>query len=317
MRWPVQKFIISDTALGQRLDNFLIRQLKGVPRSKIYRMIRKGEVRINSRRARPSDKLILNDQVRVPPVYLPLQTHAPVSDHDMFDLASCIIYEDSHLIVLNKPAGLAVHSGSGVSAGVIELLRAHRSSEHFLELVHRLDRATSGILMLAKSREALLCLHKEWASNSIEKTYIALVYGVWRGDSHQEIIQPLSYNRGNSGLKSPRVLIDPEGKPSRTDLDFIRKYQNYTLLFVRPKTGRMHQIRVHLASIGHPIVGDERYGPPDRTAELRSLGFSDLFLHASAVSVSCSTLDLKRRFFRCPLTRNQLKFLSSLNSLVV
>lgn len=314
MRWPVQKFIVSEAALGQRLDNFLIRQLKGVPRSKIYRMIRKGEVRINGRRVRPSDKLILNDQVRVPPVYLPLQRSAPLSGHDLFDLESCIIYEDSNLIVLNKPAGLAVHSGSGVSAGVIELLRAHRSSESFLELVHRLDRATSGVLVLAKSREALLCLHKEWASKNIEKTYIALVYGVWQGDVHQKIIAPLSYNRG---LNSPRVSVDSGGKPSRTDVNFIRQYKDYALLFVRPQTGRMHQIRAHLAAIGFPIVGDERYGPPGRLAEVRSLGFSDLFLHASAVSVGCSTLDLKRRFFRCPLTHNQLKFLSFLSGLVV
>ncbi|MEQ5204379.1 23S rRNA pseudouridine(955/2504/2580) synthase RluC [Providencia rettgeri] len=278
----VQFIDISDDEAGQRIDNFLLTKLKGVPKSMIYRIIRKGEVRVNKGRIKPEYKLVEGDQVRVPPVRVAERETAPVSAKldKVAALANCILFEDDVLLVLNKPSGTAVHGGSGLSFGVIEGLRALRPEARFLELVHRLDRDTSGILLVAKKRSALRALHEQLRLKQMQKDYLALVRGNWQ--SHMKVIQaPLLKNILQSGERV--VKVSSEGKPSETRFKVEERFDNATLVKASPVTGRTHQIRVHTLYAGHPIAFDDRYGDKQFDSELAGTGLNRLFLHASAL----------------------------------
>ncbi|TBL41014.1 23S rRNA pseudouridine(955/2504/2580) synthase RluC [Hafnia alvei] len=273
--------IAADEA-GQRIDNFLRNQLKGVPKSMIYRIVRKGEVRVNKKRIKPEYKLQPGDEVRIPPVRIAERDEAPVSAKldKVAALNDCIIFEDDHLLVLNKPSGTAVHGGSGLSFGVIEGLRALRPEARFLELVHRLDRETSGVLLVSKKRSALRALHEQLRMKGMQKDYLALVRGQWQ--SHCKVVQaPLLKNILQSGERIVRV--NAEGKPSETRFKVEERFEHATLVKASPVTGRTHQIRVHALHAGHPIAFDDRYGDRDFDAELKGTGLDRLFLHAAAL----------------------------------
>ena len=285
---PAVQFItISDDEAGQRIDNFLLARLKGVPKSMIYRIVRKGEVRVNKGRIKVEYKLAAGDVVRVPPVRVAEREETPVSAKldKVAALADCILYEDDHLLILNKPSGTAVHGGSGLSFGVIEGLRALRPEARFLELVHRLDRDTSGVLLVAKKRSALRSLHEQLRDKGMQKDYLALVRGQWQ--SHCKAVQaPLLKNILQSGERIVRV--SSEGKPSETRFKVEERYEFATLVKASPITGRTHQIRVHMAYISHPLVGDPLYGgrprPPKGASEafINTLrGFDRQALHAT------------------------------------
>ncbi|MBN6364655.1 MULTISPECIES: 23S rRNA pseudouridine(955/2504/2580) synthase RluC [Providencia] len=278
----VQFIDISDDEAGQRIDNFLLTKLKGVPKSMIYRIIRKGEVRVNKGRIKPEYKLVEGDQVRVPPVRVAERETAQVSAKldKVAALANCILFEDDVLLVLNKPSGTAVHGGSGLSFGVIEGLRALRPEARFLELVHRLDRDTSGILLVAKKRSALRALHEQLRLKQMQKDYLALVRGNWQ--SHMKVVQaPLLKNILQSGERV--VKVSSEGKPSETRFKVEERFDNATLIKASPVTGRTHQIRVHTLYAGHPIAFDDRYGDKQFDSQLAGTGLNRLFLHASAL----------------------------------
>ena len=278
----VQIVAISADEAGQRIDNFLRTQLKGVPKSMIYRILRKGEVRVNKKRIKPEYKLEAGDEVRIPPVRVAEREEAAVSPKlaKVASLADAIVYEDEHILVMNKPSGTAVHGGSGLSFGVIEGLRALRPEARFLELVHRLDRDTSGILLVAKKRSALRSLHEQLREKGMQKDYLALVRGQW--PSHLKVVQaPLLKNILQSGERVVRV--SSEGKPSETRFKVEERYEIATLVKASPVTGRTHQIRVHTLHGGHPIAFDDRYGDREFDRQLAGTGLNRLFLHAAAL----------------------------------
>ncbi len=278
----VRLLVIDAEQEGQRIDNFLKTQLKGVPKSLIYRIVRKGEVRVNKKRIKPEYKLEIGDEVRIPPVRVAEENALPSAKLSSIQaLEAQILYEDEALIVLNKPAGMAVHGGSGLSFGVIEGLRALRPESRFLELVHRLDRDTSGCLLVAKKRSALKSLHEQLRLKSMRKQYAALVRGQWQ--NHVKVVNaPLLKNVLQSGERIVRV--NPEGKPSETRFRVMMRFAEATLVEASPITGRTHQIRVHTAHTGHPIACDDKYGEAEFDARMRALGLQRLFLHASRVT---------------------------------
>ena len=274
----VQWLEISDANAEQRLDNFLIAYLKGVPKTRIYRMIRKGEVRVNKGRTDVSYKLVIGDIVRVPPVRTaekPLETI--VQPTLRFSLENQILYEDDGFIVLNKPAGFAVHGGSGVSSGIIEALRQIRPQQKFLELVHRLDKETSGCLLIAKKRSILKVLHELFRGDGIHKTYLALLAGQFK-HKKQVVDVPLLKNINQGGERM--VVVSQAGKSAETLFTRLNQFQEATLVHAAPKTGRTHQIRVHAAWLGHPIIADDRYGEDAVNKSFKQRGFKRLFLHA-------------------------------------
>lgn len=278
----VQVITISDDEAGQRIDNFLLARLKGVPKSMIYRIVRKGEVRVNKRRIKAEYKLAAGDLVRVPPVRIAEREVVPVSAKldKVVALTNCILYEDDHLLILNKPSGTAVHGGSGLSFGVIEGLRALRPEARFLELVHRLDRDTSGVLLVAKKRSALRSLHEQLRMKVMQKDYLALVRGQWQ--SHCNVVQaPLLKNILHSSERIVRV--SSEGKSSETRFKVEARYEFATLVKASPITGRTHQIRVHALHAGHPIAFDDRYGDREFDRQLLGTRLKRLFLHAAAL----------------------------------
>lgn len=262
---------------GQRLDNFLIRELKGVPRSRIYRILRKGEVRVNGARAKPEYRLEEGDQVRLPPVRMaPVAPRPPAEGYRW--LEERVLYEDEDLLIIDKPAGMAVHRGTGIGLGVIEALRSTRPAETALELVHRLDRGTSGCLLLAKTRTALTSLHRQMREGGMDKRYLALVRGRWRGRG-RSVRTVLEKGRLQSGERMVRVA--EEGQEAESYFTPRRSYAHETLVEIRLVTGRTHQARVHAAHLGHPIAGDDKYGDRDFNREMRGLGLRRLFLHAA------------------------------------
>ena len=265
---------------GQRLDNFLLSMLKGVPRSHVYRLIRSGQVRVNSGRVRAGYRLKEGDRIRVPPVARGASSPVPIPTDGVQWLAERILYEDSKLLVLDKPAGMAVHGGSGVSFGCIEALRSLKPSLRKADLVHRLDRGTSGCLLVAKRRSALRQLHALLREGGMEKRYLALLKGQWQM-GQIEIDLPLTVERrGGEGY----VFVDPAGKSAHTSFRIVDQFASQaTLMEVMIATGRTHQIRVHAAHSGHPVAGDERYGDESFNAAMASLGLHRLFLHAHAV----------------------------------
>jgi 23S rRNA pseudouridine955/2504/2580 synthase len=271
---------VDEESAGQRLDNFLIRQLKGVPKTHVYRIIRSGEVRVNKGRAAADTRVATGDVVRLPPVRTSeraaekLDKPAPAREFP-------VLFEDEHLIALDKPAGVAVHGGSGVSFGVIEQLRQARPGAKLLELVHRLDRETSGILLVAKKRSALLKLQDQFRGRETGKTYLALAVGDW--PANKKVIDiPLHKYLQADGERRVKVVAkdDPDGMRSITLVKVARKLDGFSLLEVTIKTGRTHQIRVHLASSGHPIAGDDKYGNFELNKSLQKQGLRRMFLHA-------------------------------------
>lgn len=273
---------ISADEAGQRIDNFLIRHLKSVPKSMVYRIIRKGEVRVNKGRIKADYKLKANDIIRIPPVTITDKEQPEISSklNQVAQLESHIIFEDSHLLVLNKPSGMAVHGGSGLNFGVIEALRSLRPDAHYLELVHRLDRDTSGILLIAKKRSALRNLHQQLRDKYVQKDYLALVRGEWQ--SHCKVVRaPLKKNELASGERIVRV--SDEGKASETRFKVEERFQRATLVKASPVTGRTHQIRVHTLHAGHPIALDDKYGDADFDTYMKSVGLNRLFLHAYSI----------------------------------
>ncbi|MFC0969808.1 23S rRNA pseudouridine(955/2504/2580) synthase RluC [Pasteurella multocida] len=278
----VKMLTISEDEAGQRIDNYLLAKLKGVPKSLIYRILRKGEVRVNKRRIKPEYKLQANDIVRVPPVRISEKEQAPISTklNKVSQLEKQILFEDECLLVLNKPSGIAVHGGSGLSFGVIEALRTLRPDARFLELVHRLDRDTSGILLVAKKRSALRSLHEQLREKTVQKDYLALVRGQWQ--SHCKVVKaPLLKNELSSGERIVRV--SEQGKPSETRFSIEERYEYATLVKASPVTGRTHQIRVHSQYAGHPIALDDKYGDKHFDEQMTQLGLTRLFLHAFSI----------------------------------
>ncbi len=276
---PTVQFIeITDALEGQRIDNFLIKQLKGVPKSLIYRIIRKGEVRINKGRCDVKRKLVLGDIVRVPPVRVAEAKEGIAAPAYLkSSLQQGILFEDDAILVINKPAGFAVHGGSGIDSGVIEALRELRPESRFLELVHRLDRDTSGCLIVAKKRSALRTLHAYFRGDGVKKSYLALLTGHWE-QKKLVVDQPLLKNVSQGGERM--VKVSSSGKPSQTLFKRIAFYPGATLVEASPYTGRTHQIRVHALWLGHAIVGDERYGDKDLNKGFKQQGYKRLFLHA-------------------------------------
>ena len=265
---------------GQRIDNYLMRHLKGAPRSLIYRILRRGEVRVNKGRIKPEYRIQAGDLVRVPPVRTAAPTPSNVGEGAGDRLEQRILYEDERLLIIDKPAGMAVHGGSGLSYGVIEALRAARPEAHFLELVHRLDRETSGCLLIAKKRSELRMLHELLRERDFEKRYLALVQGRWNlGD--KRINAPLLKNQLRGGERF--VTVDPEGKAADSRFRPLEIFNEASLVEVELGSGRTHQIRVHATHVGHPLAGDEKYGDEAFNRRMRDLGLRRLFLHAHSI----------------------------------
>jgi 23S rRNA pseudouridine955/2504/2580 synthase len=276
-----QTITIDEGSDGQRIDNFLIRVLKGVPKTRIYRILRKGEVRVNKGRIKQTYRLKLGDMVRVPPVRVAEEDGAiKLGDEPLQRLQQSIIFEDSRFLILNKPSGMAVHGGSGLSFGVIEGLRALRPEAPYLELAHRLDRETSGCLVIAKRRSALRGYQLQQVEGNVEKHYVTLVKGQWQGEL-RKIDVALMKNELRSGERVVRV--NPEGKRAISIFSPIKRFKNATLMRVKLITGRTHQIRVHAQHSGHPIAGDPKYGDEPFNREMGALGLKRLFLHAESI----------------------------------
>lgn len=275
---------ISDGFAGQRIDNFLISHLKGAPRTLVYRILRKGEVRVNKGRIRPDYRLQSGDIIRIPPLRLPPPDSPPQLARGLLErLEAGIVHEDGQMLVVNKPAGIAVHGGSGLQFGIIEAFRQLRPQCRELELVHRLDRDTSGLLMLAKKRSQLRRLHAALRDGSIDKGYMALVAGHWPG-SRRQVAAPLLRSNLRSGERM--VEVNPAGKESLTRFGILQRFGDFaTLVQANPVTGRTHQIRVHARYAGHPIAGDNKYGDDDFSKAIRELGGKRLFLHAHFLDI--------------------------------
>lgn len=272
---------VSHEEEGQRLDNYLIRILKGVPKSHIYRIIRGGEVRVNKKRYQANSRLHAGDSIRIPPIRLSEAKEVFVGDSLAKKLKECIIFEDSSLLVINKPSGIAVHGGSGLSLGVIEALRKTRQDLPYLELVHRLDKETSGCLMLAKKRSMLRTIQALLESREIQKTYWALLTHPWEGKKTITVNVALEKNTLKSGERV--VSVNDGGKASETEFKLLENYQQACWVEASPKTGRTHQIRVHSAHLGHVIVGDEKYGSLAGEVEGIDNRQYRLYLHARAI----------------------------------
>lgn len=277
---PVRKLRVDAETAGQRVDNFLRRELPGVPSGRVYRLLRRGEVRVNGGRVRAEYKLAAGDEVRIPPVRI-RAPGAPPPGRNAEAVLEHVLYEDKRLLVIDKPAGLAVHGGSGVSHGVVELLRHARPDLKELALVHRLDRETSGCLVLAKRRSALRELHARFRDGVVEKNYLGLVAGDWQLGETQ-VDAPLEVTHRQGGER--HVIVSPGGKPAATRIRLSRRYRDYSLLQCVPLSGRTHQIRVHAAHAGFPLAGDERYGDPDVNARSARQGLRRLFLHAQSIA---------------------------------
>jgi 23S rRNA pseudouridine955/2504/2580 synthase len=272
---------IDEDAAGQRIDNYLMRRLKGVPKSHIFRILRSGEVRVNSRRIGPDYRLQPGDELRIPPIRVaPPAERPPVAAAAGF--RPVVLFEDEALLVIDKPAGLAVHGGSGVSFGVIEALRQTRPGHSFLELVHRIDRETSGVLMLAKKRAALVELHRQMQAGEVSKHYFTLVKGLWK-ERKRVVDLPLEKKVRASGER--KVNVGPAGDSAITIFRLERRVGPYSLLDAELKTGRTHQIRVHLSHLGYPILGDDKYGDFALNKALAKQGLKRMFLHSAKIGI--------------------------------
>jgi 23S rRNA pseudouridine955/2504/2580 synthase len=279
----VNTLIVGEEVAGQRLDNFLARVLKGVPKSHIYRILRSGEVRVNSKRAGPDTRLATGDRLRVPPIRVAERAVGTIAR----PLEAELLYEDDALIAINKPSGLAVHGGSGVAHGLIEQLRAARPQAKFLELVHRLDRDTSGVLLVAKKRAALVALHEAWREGAVDKRYQVLVRGAWRDALRRVNLELHKYVDGEG---ERRVRVDTEGQAALTIFRRMEVWPWHdpplALLEAELRTGRTHQIRVHLTHLGFPLAGDDKYGDFTWNRTLAKQGLKRMFLHAATLTLA-------------------------------
>ncbi|MBL0140974.1 MAG: RluA family pseudouridine synthase [Betaproteobacteria bacterium] len=270
---------VDEGGAGQRIDNFLVARLKGVPKSHVYRIVRSGEVRVNSGRVAASHRLQVGDRIRVPPIRV---AEREAGDLPAPPLELPVLFEDEHVLAVDKPAGLAVHGGSGIAHGAIERLRSARPEAKFLELVHRLDRETSGVLLLAKKRAALVALHEELRGRGMDKRYLAAVSGRVRDEKRRVQVALRKYSTGEG---ERRVAVDErEGQEAETIFRRLARNEEFSLLEAELLTGRTHQIRVHLAHIGHPVLGDEKYGDFPLNKSLRKRGLRRMFLHAAELS---------------------------------
>ncbi|RBO79649.1 RluA family pseudouridine synthase [Marinomonas aquiplantarum] len=295
---PAVRYVtIDENNHGQRIDNFLVTFLKGVPKGKIYNLLRKGEIRVNKKRTKPDYRLQSDDVVRIAPIVIAPEAKKPdLSDKLKNEIESRIVYEDKGLLVVNKPSGLAVHGGSGLSFGLVEVVRQMRPQEKFIELVHRLDRDTSGLIMIAKKRSVLKELHTALREKEgVQKTYLALVYGGWP-KRKQQVNAPLLKNELKSGERVVKVHTD--GKESLTLFKLVRQFEGYSLIECEPITGRTHQIRVHTLHAGYPIVGDDKYSPAEDLKASKALGFKRLCLHATRLVIE---LNGEKKVFEAPL----------------
>jgi 23S rRNA pseudouridine955/2504/2580 synthase len=281
----VTKVIIGEEAVGQRLDNYLFRRLKGVPKSRIYRMLRGGEARVNGRRADPSRRLELGDEVRIPPARTGQTTESPPARATR-SLLERVLYRDDGLLALDKPAGQAVHGGSGVSLGIIEQLRQEMPEAPYLELVHRLDKETSGVLLVALKRSTLTAMHRMLREGHVRKTYLTLACGTWRGQRRHVRLALQKYLTAEG---ERRVAVSEQGQAAHTIFTLVRQYPGFSLLEAELETGRTHQIRVHLAALGHPIAGDDKYGDFELNRRLKKQGLKRMFLHARRLAFAHPT----------------------------
>lgn len=307
----VRRLTIDDAADGQRLDNFLMARLKGVPKSRIYKLVRGGEVRVNRGRVEVSYRLQAGDEVRIPPVRVatPVITPATHLPRGGIRLLPNILFRDDALIALNKPSGMAVHGGSGVSRGVIEQLRLELPECRYMELVHRLDRETSGVLLVALKRRALTGLHGAMRAGRVEKRYLTLVAGRWPNPV-QHVRLPLHKRVTDEGEK--RVTVRDEGQAAHTVFRRLQQFADFTLLEAELKTGRTHQIRVHTSHLGFPIAGDDKYGDFELNKRLMKQGLKRMFLHAEKL-VFDHPVSGERMTVEAPLPDDLQSFLDSLS----
>lgn len=312
---------VDEASEGQRVDNFLAKTLKGVPKSHIYRILRSGEVRVNKGRVDASHKLVIGDVVRVPPIRMsakPVSTENPEPVASVF--AKAIIFEDDALLVIDKPAGFAVHGGSGVSRGVIEQLRMERPKAKFLELVHRLDRETSGVLLLAKKRSALVALHEAIRNNQTDKRYLVMVAGEWT-EKKKRVVLDLQKYVLPSGERRVNVVTDKakdkydEAQVSETNFTLKQAFDGFTLLEAQLVTGRTHQLRVQLAHLGFPIVGDDKYGDFASNKALIKKGLKRMFLHSAETKLR-HPISNDKLVLVAPLPLELDKFMKSLTKKV-
>lgn len=269
--------LVDEESQGQRIDNFLFRICKGVPKSHVYRILRSGEVRANGKRVSPEYRLQDGDRIRIPPVQMDVRAKPAVPVGRDYR----IVFEDDFFLVVDKPAGMAVHGGSGLSFGVIEQLRRQRPQARFLELAHRLDRETSGLLLVAKKRSALTALHDQFRSGLIEKHYLTLVRGNWRDRTRHIRVALLKYLTAEG---ERRVSVSHDGKPAHSIVRLLARWPDFSLLDVELETGRTHQIRVHLAHAGFPLCGDDKYGDFALNKVLQKAGLGRMFLHAARLA---------------------------------
>jgi len=304
---------VDEAGEGQRIDNFLTRHLKGVPKSHIYRILRSGEVRVDSKRIDATHRLQIGEVLRVPPIRMgerPEVEQAAIPSASR--LIPRILYQDEALLVLNKPSGMAVHGGSGVSRGVIEQLRQEFPDAKFLELVHRLDRETSGVLLVAKKRAALVALHRAMRESDMDKRYLVLVKGKWQ-NARQSVKLPLLKRTTDDGERRVSVSVDQEGQSAHTIFNLKKSWGEFSLLEAELKTGRTHQIRVHLAHLGFPIAGDDKYGDFSLNRELQKRGLKRMFLHAYKITIT-HPLSGEQLVLEAPLPNDLEIFLQRLDN---
>ncbi len=298
---PAVRWIeVTEDESGQRIDNYLLARLKGVPKSFVYRIVRSGEVRINGKRVEASQRVASGDRIRVPPVRVAERAEEIPAPH--FRLP--VLFEDDALVAIDKPSGIAVHGGSGVAHGVIESLRAMRPEAKFLELVHRLDRETSGVLLVAKKRASLVALHEMMRSRDIDKRYLVGVKGRFRNES-QRVKLALEKHVTADGEK--RVSVSASGQDAETVFRRLQRGAEFSLLEAHLLTGRTHQIRVHLAHLKHPVLGDDKYGDFDLNKALRKQGLKRMFLHARSLAFA-HPLSGEPLTFESPLPRDLEEF---------
>lgn len=312
---PKVRFVdISADHAGQRIDNYLLCHLKGVPKSLVYRIIRKGEVRVNKGRIKPEYRLKEGDMIRIPPVRVPEKKEAgKASDRVLQQIESRILFEDKRILILNKPSGLAVHGGSGLNYGVIEALRELRPNDKQLELVHRLDRDTSGCLIIAKKRSALRRLHEQLREGTMDKRYLTLLKGKWKG-TNKWVDAPLLKNVIRSGERL--VFVDAKGKDARTQFIPYCVSDEASLMSVKLDTGRTHQIRVHAQHLGFPIAGDDKYGDDEFNRQMKKVGLKRLFLHAYSLKFHLPDSDTGEDtpiYIEAPLDEPLVNVLEKLN----
>ena len=306
--------LVDEGSVGQKVDNFLIKILKGVPKSHIYKLLRTGQIRVNKKRVKTEYKLCKGDELRIPPVDYKEKTtpkNLKIDNRTKKSITKNILYEDDDLFVINKPSGLAVHGGSGLSFGVIELLREIYPNEKFLELIHRLDKETSGVLLVAKKRAALVEIQKQIREKRIHKKYQVCVYGLWK-DKQKTVDLMLLKTSNQDGQKV--IVVDKKkeeqnSKASKSVFFLKKQFRNFSLLDVKLITGRTHQIRVHLAHLGFPVLGDQRYGNFKINKELEKVGFKRMFLHACEYGF-IHPRSKEKLFISAPLPEELISFIN-------